>query len=243
MKKRRRPQGGYITITRGMMEHPLLDRPRSFSHYETWEWLLIHAAWRPSGERRRNAVVHLERGQLAATIRELAAAWTWSRGAVERWLAELEGEEMISLATVVGTRKWELSKRLTSYRVSLITICNYNKYQRASARVSKLQSQESSPVASQESLQFTAPVADSGAQPEQTTRTKESKSPRSKPFDGARGGPGRRMVWFDHGTDDWNRYAKDYRDVMDAEILPQSRNGGRGNWFHYLGQATAKKRA
>lgn len=47
------------------------------------------------------------------------------------------------------------------------------------------------------------------------------------------------MVWFDHGTQEWELYAADYRETRGAEIFPEGRIGGHGNWFVLLGEATA----
>lgn len=44
------------------------------------------------------------------------------------------------------------------------------------------------------------------------------------------------MVWLDYGTDEWDMYAANYHDVRGVELLPQSRIGGKGNWFRWLGE-------
>lgn len=45
------------------------------------------------------------------------------------------------------------------------------------------------------------------------------------------------MVWFDYGTPEWQIYANDFRNTRGAEKLPETREGGRGNWFKWLGEA------
>lgn len=240
-------RGGYYRVMRGTREHPFLrEDGREFSRSEAWLWLIEHAAWQPRAAARRHGAVHLERGQIAATVREIAKAWAWPKSRVDRFLVALAGHAMIRLSVSAGTRVYAISDRKQSYSISLITVCNYEKYQGAGSIAGARSEPDNGPGVNQESpsLPMAMPVSAT-----LTTETKqniesESKSSRSKPFHGARGGPGRRMIWLDHGTDDWDTHAADYRSVMGgAEILPQTRPGGRGNWFYYLGQATAKKRA
>lgn len=50
------------------------------------------------------------------------------------------------------------------------------------------------------------------------------------------------MIWLDHGTEEWQLYAADYREARGADKLPENRIGGRGNWFRWLGE-TKQKRA
>jgi hypothetical protein len=57
----------------------------------------------------------VQRGQFVASPDEMAAAWNWSRSAVNRFLARLKTEHMIEHETGQGK--------------SLITICNYEKFQ------------------------------------------------------------------------------------------------------------------
>lgn len=45
------------------------------------------------------------------------------------------------------------------------------------------------------------------------------------------------MVWLDHGTQEWDLYAADYRNATGVDKLPESRIGGKGNWFRWMGEA------
>lgn len=49
------------------------------------------------------------------------------------------------------------------------------------------------------------------------------------------------MVWLDHGTDEWQIFADDYRETRGAELLPRSYIGGKGNWFVWLGERARKR--
>ena len=63
---------------------------------------------------------------------------------------------------------------------------------------------------------------------------------RTKPRHGAKG---RGMIWLDHGTPEWDLYAADFREKRGADKLPESRPGGRGNWFVLLGEPAQRRRA
>lgn len=49
------------------------------------------------------------------------------------------------------------------------------------------------------------------------------------------------MIWLDHGTDEWQLYADDYREARGADKLPENRAGGKGNWFRWLGENSQKR--
>jgi len=51
------------------------------------------------------------------------------------------------------------------------------------------------------------------------------------------------MIWYDYGTPEWHTYAADYQEVTGTERLPESRVGGRGNWFRILGALKRKRTA
>jgi DNA-binding GntR family transcriptional regulator len=65
----------------------------------------------------RGKTITVERGQLCAGREWLAKEWGWSPSAVERFLSRLETEQMI--------------EREAGQRKTVITICNYGKYQDA----------------------------------------------------------------------------------------------------------------
>lgn len=106
---------GFIKLHRGWRDcDAFKDEP--CSQREAWVWLLENAAWK-SCQRRdaQKVLVQVERGQFHTSIRNLASAWQWSRGRVERFLNDLKTSHMVSHETGHGGL--------------LITICNYDKYQ------------------------------------------------------------------------------------------------------------------
>lgn len=106
---------GFIAMQREALEHPLFrGNPERFY---AWFWLVARAAWKPTPYDINGKTVTIERGQLCASRSQLATAWNWSPSAVERFLTRLETEQMIGRATGQGR--------------TVITICNYAKYQDA----------------------------------------------------------------------------------------------------------------
>lgn len=103
---------GFIILHRAAFEHPLLkdgDRFRAFL------WMCASACWKPTRFDLGGKTVTLERGQLCVSRSQLAKEWGWSESAVERFLTRLKTEQMIERETGQGK--------------SIITICNYEKYQ------------------------------------------------------------------------------------------------------------------
>jgi hypothetical protein len=63
-------------------------------------------------------VLELKRGQVAASLRFMADKWQWREPRVRRFLKRLKTDAMIDAATDAG--------------ITVITICNYDKYQKVS---------------------------------------------------------------------------------------------------------------
>ena len=108
---------GVVAIDRGIFDHACFaDEP--FTEREAWQWLIMEAAWKKRTRRVGHAVVALERGQLAASLRFMAERWGWSKDKVARFLHRLGDHGMIETSTATG--------------VCIITIKNYDVYQRVS---------------------------------------------------------------------------------------------------------------
>lgn len=108
---------GVFALDRGWFSHPMfLDEP--FTQREAWAWLIAKAAWKPYSKHVLGKPFNLERGQLVASYRYLAEQWKWSLGKTQRYLGKLKNGHMIRYTSDTG--------------INLITICNYNKYQRVS---------------------------------------------------------------------------------------------------------------
>jgi hypothetical protein len=104
---------GFVAAYREALDHPLF-----FGNAErlgAWMWLVMRAAWKPTPFDIGGKIITIERGQLCASRAQLAKAWGMSPSGVERFLTRLKTEQMIEQATGQGK--------------SVITICNYSKYQ------------------------------------------------------------------------------------------------------------------
>lgn len=109
---------GVFAVDRGIWDHPELDSDEPFSRREAWIWLISEAAWKPCRVRVGEVRVNLRRGQLAHSIRFMADKWRWSKSAVARFL------DILKTGTMIGTE--------SGTGVTVITICNYDEYQRVS---------------------------------------------------------------------------------------------------------------
>lgn len=105
---------GSVIISRSIFDHEFFAE-EPMTEREAWMWMIMDAAWKPHRKRAGDFVVDLGRGQLAASVRFMAGVWKWTPARVQRFIKRLQALDMISLKTDTG--------------VSVITVCNYNKYQ------------------------------------------------------------------------------------------------------------------
>ena len=103
---------GFILIHRSLWEHPVF---RNFTEAAVFAWLISKAAWKPTKIRYKDRVLNLERGQLSISLRDLARQTGWKIKRGQGFLKKLEKGDMVSIEKGTG--------------VTVITICNYNKYQ------------------------------------------------------------------------------------------------------------------
>lgn len=237
--------GGYIAISRSIFEHPMFREDRPHTRLEVWVWLISQAAWKPSGKRRRHSVVSLERGQLAATVRELGITWRWPKSKVARFLAELARENMIKADRIgLGTKNDPKCGIKSSYPITVITICKYDEFQLSAGRKYGGEGQKQGQKAGQELPQLPGIVMKSATEQNNQSTIQESaengrRVHKDKPFHGATNDS---MIWLDHGTMEWVQYAKDYHEVRGTFKFPSRYNNGLGNWFKKAGEASKKSR-
>lgn len=113
---------GFIAIQRDALEHPLLQDPARF---RAWVWLIANAAWKSTSVRIKGETIHLERGELSFAQRFLAEKWGMSKSRVDRFIADLRAEGMIETRSKIGAD----CAHKAGQGQSIITICNYDKYQ------------------------------------------------------------------------------------------------------------------
>lgn len=116
---------GFIALDRSALDHPLL---KDAERFRAWFWIVARACWKPTPFDLNGKIVSLERGQLCASRAQLAEAWNWSPSAVERFLVRLETEQMIGRATGQGR--------------TIITVCNYGKYQDVEEKTGQVSEQQ-----------------------------------------------------------------------------------------------------
>ena len=103
---------GWIALHRSIMAHWVW---RSHYHAKRWIDILFLAAWNDHDVDLGTRKVHLCRGQFITSTRQLMALWKTNTTTVLDFLRALEKSEMI--------------KRKRSGNMTIITVCNYNKYQ------------------------------------------------------------------------------------------------------------------
>ncbi|WP_374412719.1 hypothetical protein [Novosphingobium colocasiae] len=113
---------GFIVMDRGALDHPLL---KDADRFRAWFWLIANAAWKPTRTRIKGTMVEIDRGDLTFSVRFLAERWGWSKSRVDRFLSDLRGEGMIETRSKIGTT----AGHVAGHGQSIITICNYDKYQ------------------------------------------------------------------------------------------------------------------
>ena len=130
--------------------------------------------------------------------------------------------------------------------MTMITICNYDKFQQSGRALSDQKADQKA-----DQKQPTLPGLVDEFAPETLNQLNHRESiaslpeeaisvPRlTKPPHGSRSKDGKRR-WFDYGTALWTQYAEDFKDAHGTEKFPENRFGGRGNWFVVLGETRRK---
>ena len=110
---------GFITIERGIWDHPLF-KSEPMTEREAWMWMIAQAAWSATRHRVGNELVDVPRGSFMATLREMQTSFMWgSDKRVRTFLKTLEKEAMIG-RTTVGAKNAPKTH---------VTIRNYEEYQ------------------------------------------------------------------------------------------------------------------
>lgn len=107
-------ENGYYRLFRGWQSDPFFGND-AFSRRDAFVWLIEKAAYSATRIYVAGKPVDLKRGQLCASLRFMATAWRWSDFKVRHFLKGLEIDQKIIADTIAGQ--------------TLLTICNYDKYQ------------------------------------------------------------------------------------------------------------------
>lgn len=149
-------ENGFFLVYRGWRQHRFF-RNEPFSRGDAFLWLIEKAAYQPTTIFVGNVRVALKPGQLCVSLRYMANAFGWSTKKVTAFLNSAQSEEILVTAKETGQ--------------TLITICNYTKYQSRG-------NSEETPKETQKKQQGNA----------EETKYKENKediynNPQSKPID------------------------------------------------------------
>ena len=106
----------YIPISRRLFEHQLWCEERIYSRFEAWLDLIQSARFEDTKQLIGNRFIEVKRGQILASLRFLAGRWQWSTKKVNSFLDLLIQDKMIIKETPKETGQ------------TVITICNYDKY-------------------------------------------------------------------------------------------------------------------
>jgi hypothetical protein len=110
----------WISVCVDLLDHPSFQGP--YDRRSAWLWLIANAAWKDHRSRTRGGMIDIKRGEVVASSERLAEIWGWSRKKVRTFLGELTAEGMIAK----GPAK--------NQYVTIISICNYDKYQSVAAK-------------------------------------------------------------------------------------------------------------
>lgn len=103
---------GFVSIHRSLLGHVAF---RNDAEAMAFAWMIARAQWKPGKVRYKDRVIGLGRGQLAVSVRDMAAAMDRDKAWVERLWKRLKAETMIETANEAG--------------VSVVTIVNYDTFQ------------------------------------------------------------------------------------------------------------------
>lgn len=106
---------GYIRLYRGWRDCDAF-KSAPFSEHEAWLWLIENTAWKDCQRRvGKGHIADVRRGQIHVSRASLASAWSWTEKRVRGFLDRLEKCAMLG--------------QTSDTNGSILTICNYEKYQ------------------------------------------------------------------------------------------------------------------
>lgn len=190
----RRP-GDWIALHRGVIDHPIVgfdkDEPRTRA--EAWLDLMVLANYRTTEVANRGRVLLIQPGQLMAARSWLAKRWNWSEKKV-RWFMQLLVDEGMVTWTNAEATQAPVDPSFTGQRsggerggergqhrkpparntASVLTLCNYSKYQYNVSQIEKYTEQVNR---GQQNGQHPGPQTDHTLTREQSKQGKEGGAP------------------------------------------------------------------
>ncbi|PQD39836.1 hypothetical protein [Enterococcus durans] len=126
---------GWIALHRNIRDHWVYQEKRVFSKYEAWLDLLMDANHQNNKFLFDGQLIEVNRGEFITSVRQLCERWGWSNTKVNRFLKMLEDDQML-------IRKSDSKK-------TVITIVNYDFYQRYESKETTQKRQQNDAEASQ----------------------------------------------------------------------------------------------
>jgi len=125
------PQSGWICLHRQIKSHWLWPGVKGsrYSKFEAWIYLLLSTNHQARKIDIGSKLIIVGRGQLLTSQVALARRWSWHRETVSQFLYQLKADGMLGIET----------SKHTSTGYTLLTICNYDKYQDIEGRASDIQ--------------------------------------------------------------------------------------------------------
>jgi hypothetical protein len=113
---------GWFAVDRAIWDH-VAFADETFSEREAFLSLVSDAAYTPWKVRIGSDAVEIQRGQLSHSLRFMATKWKWPEPRVRRYLERLKKHGIILMEV------WSKNDARGDARQTVITICNYEKYQ------------------------------------------------------------------------------------------------------------------
>ena len=110
---------GYVQLHRKLFDNPLWLSEK-FTKAQAWVDLFANANHKDNFINIRGNIVEIHRGQLGWSEVAMSLRWCWSKNKVNRFLKWLKMKQQIEI-------------RQDRYITTIITILNYDKYQRRTA--------------------------------------------------------------------------------------------------------------
>ena len=131
---------GYVKIHRDLVDHELwLKSP--FTDGQAWVDLIMLANHKTGWIYSRGIRMDVERGQVGWSILSLSKRWRWDRSTVKKFLTFLQQQKMIKI------------QQQNNHITTIISICNYDKWQSGSATESATESATNPATAQQQNQQ------------------------------------------------------------------------------------------
>lgn len=107
---------GFIKLHRGWQNSDLFKDNEPYCERMAWIWLVENAAWKDTTRyNHKGEMIEVKRGQIHTSLSALETSFGWSKKKIRGFIDRLEKRHM------VGTKRAQSG--------TLLTICNYGKYQ------------------------------------------------------------------------------------------------------------------